>query len=61
MPIFRRFGRPGLLGAVAQTAIIAGTATMIARVITNGMTRSDDSPSPGAGLTIEGEEVTQKG
>lgn len=26
MPIFRRFGRPGLLGLAARTAVIAGTA-----------------------------------
>jgi hypothetical protein len=25
---FRRFGRPGLLGAVARTAVVAGTASM---------------------------------
>ena len=39
MPVFRRFGRPGLLGAVATTAVVAGTATMTARAVNNGMNR----------------------
>jgi hypothetical protein len=30
---FRRFGRPGLLGTVARTAVIAGTATATANAI----------------------------
>jgi hypothetical protein len=38
-PLFRRFGRPGLLGTVARTAVVAGTATMTARAINNGMSR----------------------
>lgn len=29
MPLFRRFGRPGLLGLAARTAVVAGTATAI--------------------------------
>jgi hypothetical protein len=33
MPLFRRFGRPGLLGTVERTAVIAGTATVTARAI----------------------------
>lgn len=33
MLIGRRFGRPGLIGAVARTAIITGTAAMTARAI----------------------------
>ena len=37
MPLFRRFGRPGLLGAVARTAVVAGTATMTARAVNRGM------------------------
>jgi multidrug resistance efflux pump len=32
MPL-RRFGRPGLLGTVARTAVIAGTATMTANAV----------------------------
>ncbi len=39
MPLFRRFGRPSLLGAVATTAVVAGTATMTARAVNNGMNR----------------------
>jgi hypothetical protein len=33
MPLFNRFGRPGLLGLAARTAVVAGTAT----AITGGM------------------------
>jgi hypothetical protein len=29
MPIGRRVGRPGLLGAAARTAVVAGTATAV--------------------------------
>jgi osmotically-inducible protein OsmY len=29
MPLFRRFGRPGLLGLAARTAVVAGTATAV--------------------------------
>lgn len=29
MPMFRRFGRPGLLGLAARTAVVAGTATAV--------------------------------
>lgn len=29
MPLFGRFGRPGLLGLAARTAVVAGTATAI--------------------------------
>jgi hypothetical protein len=36
MPLFRRFGRPGLLGLAAGTAVIAGTAT----AVSGGMRRS---------------------
>jgi membrane protease subunit (stomatin/prohibitin family) len=30
MPLIRRGGRPGLLGTVARTAVIAGTANAVA-------------------------------
>jgi len=33
MPFVRRFGRPGLIGTAARTAVIAGTAT----AVTGGM------------------------
>ena len=36
-PLFRRFGRPGLLGTVARTAVVAGTATMTARAVNRGL------------------------
>lgn len=29
MPFMRRFGRPGLLGLAARTAVVAGTATAV--------------------------------
>jgi hypothetical protein len=29
MPMFRRVGRPGLLGLAARTAVVAGTATAV--------------------------------
>jgi hypothetical protein len=29
MPLFRRVGRPGLLGLAARTAVVAGTATAV--------------------------------
>lgn len=35
MPFIRRFGRPGLLGLAARTAVVAGTAT----AVTGGMMR----------------------
>lgn len=37
MPLFRRFGRPGLLGAVTRTAVVAGTAAMTDRAINRSM------------------------
>ena len=42
-PLFRRFGRPGLLGTVGRTAVIAGTATMTARAVNRGMARRDQT------------------
>jgi hypothetical protein len=36
MPLFRRFGRPSLLGLAAGTAVVAGTAT----AVSGGMRRS---------------------
>lgn len=30
MPLIRRFGRPGLLGLAARTAVVAGTASAVA-------------------------------
>lgn len=41
MPLFRRFGRPGLLGTVARTAVVAGTATMTARAVNRGLAARD--------------------
>lgn len=33
MPLFRRFGRPGLIGLAARTAVVAGTATAVTGAI----------------------------
>jgi Short C-terminal domain len=33
--MMRRFGRPGLLGTVARTAVIAGTATEVSGAVRN--------------------------
>jgi hypothetical protein len=33
MPVFRRFGRPGLLGTVTQDAVVSGTENMTARAV----------------------------
>lgn len=41
MPLFRRFGRPGLLGSVTRTEIVAGTPAMTARVVGRSLARPD--------------------
>ena len=43
MPLFRRFGRPGLLGLAARTAVVAGTAT----AVSGGMMRHQRSRAEG--------------
>ena len=53
MPLFRRFGRPGLLGAVAATAVVAGTATMTARAVNNGMNRRASTQQEAAAYESE--------
>jgi hypothetical protein len=45
VPIFRRYDRPGLLGAVAEADIVAGSATVIARAIRLGMMQAEVSTS----------------
>lgn len=39
MPLFRRFGRPGLLGLAARTAVVAGTATAVTGAMRNNQQR----------------------
>jgi len=34
MPLMRRGGRPGLVGTVARTAVVAGTATAVSNRVT---------------------------
>jgi len=41
MPLIRRFGRPGLLGLAARTAVVAGTASAVA----GGMSRRQQRKS----------------
>lgn len=33
MPVFRRAGRPGLIGLAARTAVVAGTATAVSGAV----------------------------
>lgn len=41
MPILRRAGRPGLLGTIARTAVVAGTATAVSGAVAqNQQTRA---------------------
>ncbi|CAM3531699.1 SHOCT domain-containing protein [Occultella aeris] len=35
MPLMRRFGRPGLIGLAARTAVVAGTATAVSGGMAN--------------------------
>ena len=35
MPLIRRAGRPGLLGTMARTAVVAGTATAVSGAVAN--------------------------
>lgn len=39
--LMRRIGRPGLLGTVARTAVIAGTATATRNALTRSQERRD--------------------
>ena len=40
MPVFRRFGRPGLLGTVTPDAVVSGTENMTARAVDHHVTGS---------------------
>ncbi|MCQ4209625.1 SHOCT domain-containing protein [Streptomyces longispororuber] len=37
----RRYGRPGLLGTVARTAVISGTASAVSHRVNRGMSERD--------------------
>ncbi|GLK17983.1 SHOCT domain-containing protein [Herbiconiux flava] len=39
MPLFNRFGRPGLLGLAARTAVVAGTASAVSGGMRNAQQR----------------------
>lgn len=39
MPMIRRFGRPGLLGLAARTAVVAGTAGAVSGAMNNARQR----------------------
>jgi hypothetical protein len=43
MALFRRFGRPGLLGGITRAAVVAGTATMTARVVGRSTSRPEQN------------------
>lgn len=59
MPVFRRFGRPGLLGGVARTAVVAGTPTMTARAIHHGA-RAYESGQTVPATTPAAESITSQ-
>ena len=66
--LVRRFGRPGLLGTVARTAVIAGTATATANALNRRQARNAEqdaeaaayeqqqAPAPDGGL---GDQLTK--
>jgi hypothetical protein len=60
MPLFRRFGRPGLLGSVSRCAVVGGTATMTARAVNPGSQHDGRTLAPtiyGAGSAAATESV----
>jgi hypothetical protein len=50
MAIFRRSGRPGLLGAVTGADIVSGSDAMCSRVVGNGATAAASVPDRLASL-----------
>ncbi|UOQ90394.1 SHOCT domain-containing protein [Agromyces endophyticus] len=42
MPLLRRFGRPGLIGMAARTAVVAGTATAVSGGVMRHQQRKAD-------------------
>ena len=53
---FMRIGRPGLLGTVARTAVIAGTATMTANAVSrHSQARAAGPAGPAAQQAYEPE------
>jgi hypothetical protein len=46
--LVRRFGRPGLLGTVARTAVIAGTATATANALNRRQARNAEQDAEAA-------------
>ncbi|HEY2642112.1 MAG TPA: SHOCT domain-containing protein [Galbitalea sp.] len=64
MPIFRRFGRPGLLGAITRSAVIAGTAAVTARAVSGASTRlvaPPTAPTPAlTGPSVAAPSLTQQ-
>ena len=56
MPVFRRFGRPGLLGTVARTAVVAGTATMTARAVNRGINQRDTTRNEAEAYEAEAQQ-----
>lgn len=64
MPIFRRFGRPGLLGSVTRGAVIGGTAAITARVVNGASPRPvtpPAAPTPGVAVpSVAAPSLTQQ-
>jgi hypothetical protein len=63
MPLFRRFGRPGLLESVPRSAVVAGTATMTARAVNRSpqlASRGVAAKTDGAGTGATEESVTSQ-
>lgn len=46
MTFIRRAGRPGLLGAAARTAVIAGTATAVSGAVAHRQHERHANPAP---------------
>ncbi|MEV0844862.1 SHOCT domain-containing protein [Streptomyces sp. NPDC049954] len=65
----QRFGRPGLLGAIARTAAISGTATAVSNRVRRGMDerdmrqeadyRTEQAPPPAAPQAAPADRVSQ--
>jgi membrane protease subunit (stomatin/prohibitin family) len=64
MPI-RRVGRPGLMGTMARTAVVAGTATAVSGAVNNKQqqkyaAQQDAAAQQAAGLTDDAMEQLKK-
>lgn len=60
MPPFRRVGRPGLLGTVARTAVIAGTATATSNAVSRRGAQRSAEKQAYAEQQYEAEQAQQQ-